>query len=157
MKFARACSLFIISTLALTFLLLSSFAQAVTLKIYEAPMAEFDVNFNPFSFAVDAEKGKAWVVMHEVDYSSVEPQAYDTKVQVKGLSFDKEKSMIVMKDGNEIIDCAQVTFRGAWFFTHGFIVENGRCSFRIDDSKRPVTDASGTKLVRYSEVYFSAQ
>ena len=107
---------------------LVSIANAAEVKVFDAPVS-FGQNTVSASFAVNKDLGRAWVnVITGSSTTMTDPDRDDSssyRMKVKGLSYDKAASAIVLDVDGQIVECAAVSSWGRSIFRRDVIKSTG--------------------------------
>lgn len=130
--------------------LVSGFAHAAEIKVFEAPSGPW-AQIIDGNFAVNKTMGRAWVEV-EISERARGPHR-DTarsfsKAKVEGLTYDMETSKIMLDLNGQSVECAYVTNRR--FFST--IKETG-CSLVPRKEKRIFDDGYRTYKVEYLQLF----
>lgn len=130
------------------FLLASSLAQAVEVKVSETPADHFRPNAKA-TFEVNKEAGRAWieVKMYDHEYGDAGAGASYTREKVPGLVYDQTSSTITLTHEGQVFECATVTRR--WY---GTIVRPTGCMLQTKKVKLTYDDGYQTYKRDYVQV-----
>ena len=122
----------------------ASFGETITLYDKKEKFDhEYDVNFD-----INAELGRAWTVVTEIEDDYDDTWEKDIRIKVKGLSYKSETKQIFYKD----VLCANVVTRGRWVFKREVIELTENCSFKTKFYEKFVDDGFEIKKYDYVKI-----
>lgn len=137
----------------LTALLLSSFANAEEIKIFESVNYRYqDARTN---FEINKDLGRAWVNLGLEDRSFDEISYDRHRIQVEGLSFDRETNMVLLERDGQIIECGKLQKLRWTPFKIMEVKPTGRCKFVVKHVKLSVDDGFEIKKLPFIQVFLS--
>lgn len=142
--------------LVIVLVMISQLSFATTIKVYEAPAYDFKPSYDPFSYGINRELGRAWLSFYETDSTFDEPTSHTTDIKVPGLSYDNKAETVVYRNGSQEIVCAETVVKGR-IFKKSVLVPTGRCSFDIEYVNYQHDDGFNVKTVKYGQIYFTAE
>ncbi len=133
-------------------LVLSLGLQAKSIKIYQDYKSG---DHSSAVFEINKDLGRAWVKLTETTYGD---DGGDTKTRIKvsGLSFDKERSVIVLENEGQLVDCAEVYETGRSIFRMTKI-RNLNCSLKTQVVKIDVDNGFEIKKVYQLQVILEVE
>jgi len=126
-------------------------SAADTTPIFKAPIGATEASKSK-TFGINTDLGRAWV---EIDIYRDPSETTETyRVQVPGLSYDKDKAQVVYSSDGQTVVCANVRNTGGWIFKHQRVEPTGDCELTRKYVKVPVDDGFGIDVIEHFEVHF---
>ena len=126
-------------------------AATESAPIFKAPIGSHEASKSK-RFVINPELGRAWVEIN-VWHDPSELNEFH-RVQVPGLSYDREAAQVVFDAEGQSVVCATVRDEGFWIFKHQRIVPTGDCELTRKYVKVPVDNGFGIEVVEHFEVHF---
>lgn len=126
-------------------------SSGVQEPIFRAPVGEADAAKSK-TFAINPELGRAWVEL-SMHYAMSETSDY-VRIAVPGLSYDRERSVVVFDAGDREVVCATVQESGWGVFRNQQIEPTGNCELSRRYVGVPVDNGFAVEQVEQLEVLF---
>lgn len=139
------------ATLALGLSLATAASAMESAPIFKAPIAASEASKSK-RFAINPELGRAWVEIN-IWHDPSERNEFH-RVQVPGLSYQRETAEVVFDAGGRSVVCATVRQSGFGIFKHPRVVPTGACELTRRYVQTPVDNGFGVEVVEHFEVHF---